>query len=326
MNGRVELLPVAGLPEVTAGADLAALIAAAAELRDGDVVVVAQKIVSKAEGAFVEPAPGEDRDAARRRVAYEQAVRVVADTPHALIVETAHGLVCANAGVDASNVPGGRLCLLPADPDASARRLRDDLRARTGADVAVVVADSFGRPWRVGQTDVAIGVAGLAPLRDERGGVDREGTTLTVTEVAIADQLAAAADLVRRKADGIPAVVVRGVRYTADEDANARRLVRTPDLDLFPRGRGMLVSALLDAPEPSAGHASVTAEELQSLRRLAPDLTVAASGPPTRLYVADPVAGALVAAALVDLGHAVRWSRTHDGGLDVAAGRPQERR
>jgi coenzyme F420-0:L-glutamate ligase/coenzyme F420-1:gamma-L-glutamate ligase len=228
------IVPVEGLPEVCEGDDLAALIAAATTLVDGDVVVVAQKVVSKAEGAFAEPAPGEDREAARRRLARREAARIVAEAPWTLIVETAHGFVCANAGIDASNVLGERLTLLPVDPDASARRLREGLRARTGRTVAVVVGDTFGRPWRLGQTDVAIGLAGIAPLRVER--VDRDGRPLTVTAIAVVDAVAAAADLVRRKAGGVPVVVVRGLDYDVDDDATARDLVRPAADDLFPRG------------------------------------------------------------------------------------------
>lgn len=257
----LQILPVAGLPEIRPGDDLVALIGGAAQLEDGDVVVVAQKIVSKAEGALVQPDPGEDRAAARRRLVRQEAVRVLADAPWALIVETRHGLVCANAGIDGSNVPGGALALLPADPDASARRLREGLHAETGRDVAVIVADTFGRPWRMGQTDVAIGVAGLTPLRDERGGVDRHGMLLEVTEVAIADEIAAAADLVRRKAEGVPVVVVRGLDWTPDDSATARALQRQAAMDLFPRGKGALADALAAPAEISRGADSPTPVE-----------------------------------------------------------------
>ncbi|HVM21068.1 MAG TPA: coenzyme F420-0:L-glutamate ligase, partial [Egibacteraceae bacterium] len=194
------VIPVTGLPEVRHGDDLPALIAGAADLQDGDVVVVSQKVVSKVEGAVVSLQAGEGAAEARRRLAREQATEVVADSPWVLIVRTRHGLVCANAGIDASNVEPGLLTLLPDDPDRSARLIRDGLRAAAGVDVAVIVSDTFGRPWRNGQTDVAIGVAGLVPVRDERGAADRFGTTLDVTEAAVADELAGAADLVRTKA------------------------------------------------------------------------------------------------------------------------------
>ncbi|MPZ86958.1 MAG: coenzyme F420-0:L-glutamate ligase [Nitriliruptorales bacterium] len=229
--------------------DLAGLIADATDLRDGDIVVVAQKVVSKAEGAIVRLDPGEDRAAARRRLVREQAARIVADAPWALIVETRQGLVCANAGIDASNVEPGALSLLPEDPDASASRLRAALRRRAGVDVAVVISDTFGRPWRMGQTDVAIGLAGLPALRDERGGRDRYGMLLEVTEVALGDEVAAAADLIRRKADGVPVVVLRGLAWTPDESARAADLQRPPAEDLFPRGRGALADLLADPPE-----------------------------------------------------------------------------
>jgi coenzyme F420-0:L-glutamate ligase / coenzyme F420-1:gamma-L-glutamate ligase len=234
----LEVTPLPGVPEVRTGDDLTGLLLDACQragltLADGDVVCVAQKIVSKAEAATVTVDPTEPTSEARRRIAREQAVRVVADTPHVLIVETEHGFICANAGVDASNLPAGTLALLPEDPDASARRLAEGVRTRAGARIGVIVTDTFGRPWRMGQTDVAIGVAGIAPLRDERGGPDRSGRELDVTVVAVADELAAAADLVRRKADGAPFVVVRGADVDPDDGGSARALVRPADEDLF---------------------------------------------------------------------------------------------
>ncbi len=233
---RVEVIGLAGVPEVTEGDDLVALLLrACAEtgvtLRDGDVVCVAQKVVSKAEGATI-PVGSDDPQQARRRVAREEAVRIVADTPHVLITETRHGFVCANSGVDASNVAEGELVLLPEDPDRSAAAIAEGVREGTGARIGVIVTDTFGRPWRMGQTDVAIGVAGLRPLRDERGGHDRHGRTLEVTVVAVADELAAAADLARRKADGTPFVLVRGAAATPGS-GTARELVRPADEDLF---------------------------------------------------------------------------------------------
>lgn len=244
----LHVLPVRGLGEVEPGADLADLISDATDLRDGDIVVVAQKVISKAEGAIVRLGPGDDRAAARRRLVREQAARIVVDAPWALIVETRQGLVCANAGIDASNVEPGALTLLPDDPDASARRLRAALRRRADAEVAVVISDTFGRPWRMGQADVAIGLSGLPALRDERGGRDRYGMLLEVTEAALGDEVAAAADLVRRKADGVPVVVLRGLAWTPDERARAADLQRPPAEDLFPRGRGALADLLADPP------------------------------------------------------------------------------
>lgn len=243
-SGVVTVLPVTGLPEVARGDDLAGLVTDVVGLVDGDVVVVAQKVVSKAEGALAWPRAGESRAEARSRLVREQSVRLLASAPHAAIVETRHGLVCANAGIDASNVPGDALALLPHDPDASARRLRDDIARRVGVDVAVIVSDTFGRPWRLGQTEVAIGCAGLAPLRDERDHVDRQGHTLHVTEAAVADELAGAADLVRRKADGVPVVVVRGYPGPRQPDVGAGALLRSSNEDLFPRGRGAVADRL----------------------------------------------------------------------------------
>lgn len=238
-------LRIVGLPttvEVTTGSDLAALLLAAAddagvELADGDIVCVASKVVAKAEGALVELPAAQDVHAARRQLAREQAVRVVAETPHVLVVETPQGFVCANAGIDTSNLVGdGQALLLPADPDASAAALRTAVRERVGADVGVVVTDTFGRPWRLGQTDVALGVAGITALRDDRGAPDRSGRPLEVTQVAVADQVAAAADLVRGKADGTPFVLLRGVGLAGS--GTGRDLLRPPEEDAFRTGTG----------------------------------------------------------------------------------------
>jgi coenzyme F420-0:L-glutamate ligase/coenzyme F420-1:gamma-L-glutamate ligase len=341
-RGAITIIPVTELPEVEPGADLPELIAAAADLRAGDVVVVSQKIVSKAEGALVPLGPDEGVAAARRRLARELAIRIVADTASVLVVETAHGLVCANAGVDASNVRDGWLSLLPADPDASARRLRGGLRSATGLDVAVIVADTFGRPWRLGQTDVAIGVAGIAALRDERGGVDRHGRRLDVTQVAVSDEIAAAADLVRRKADGLPVVVVRGLRYTPvpnhDERASAQALLRPPAEDLFPLGRGGL-TATLAAPGGGRLTGPVTVDDLQ--RALAPARRVPGvriragtdpSGSHTVVVLGGPrplevgVATGLLLAALADLGYAARHraATSADTPLDTSVDTSEE--
>lgn len=332
----IQILPVRGLPEVADGDDLGLLIAGAVELRDGDVVVVAQKIVSKAEGAVVSVAPGADLAATRRRLAAEQSTRIVVDAPWALVVQTLHGLVCANAGIDASNTPDGTLVLLPVDPDASARRLRAGLREHTGADVAVVVSDTFGRPWRNGQTDVAIGVAGLPPIRDERGGTDRQGRRLEVTEVAVADEVSAAADLVRRKADGVPVVVVRGLVFDPDDAVSGRALIRDAALDLFPRGRGMLGPALAEAAErrpawskPVSGEdvdRAITAVIAWMDRPRAPRLTPVDGSAPTtiRVHGAAPrsrgVAAGALTAVLVDLGYRARVTATWRS-VHVEAGR-----
>jgi coenzyme F420-0:L-glutamate ligase/coenzyme F420-1:gamma-L-glutamate ligase len=220
----VELSPVEGLPEIREGDALGELIADRAELGDGDVLAVAQKVVSKAEGRRVrlaEVEPGErarslaaelDKDPRLVEVILRDTRRIVR-SERVLIVETLSGLVCANAGVDSSNTGGDEdeVILLPVDPDASARRLRAELTASSGLTLAVIVTDSFGRPWRRGQTDVAIGCAGIDPLDDWRGRADRDERELHATEIAIADQIAAAADLVRDKAAGTPVVIARGL-------------------------------------------------------------------------------------------------------------------
>jgi coenzyme F420-0:L-glutamate ligase/coenzyme F420-1:gamma-L-glutamate ligase len=236
------VIPVNGLPEVRERDDVAALIAAGAELEDGDVVVVAHKVVSKAEGrvvqlATVEPsaqardlAGGEDPR--RLEVILGESVRLVRTRPPLVIAETRHGFVCASAGVDASNTPGAdTVVLLPEDPDASAARLRARLLELTGAEVAVIVSDSFGRAWRQGTTDVAIGCAGLQPLLDLHGERDANGYELHATVIAVADELAGAAELVRGKLDGVPAAVIRGFDHRGE--GTATELVMPPERDLF---------------------------------------------------------------------------------------------
>jgi len=228
----VEILPVPGIPEIEPGDDVAAAIdagigRAGLDLRDDDVLAVTQKIVSKAEGRVVpEPAGG------RADVVAGEAERVVARRDDLVIVQTRHGFVCANAGVDASNVAEGFLTLLPEDPDASAARLRASLAARSGADVAVVVTDTFGRAWRRGLVNVAIGAAGLPSLVDLRGTKDAGGRVLEATVVALADEVAAASGLVMGKADGVPVAIVRGAAASAPP-LPAAELVRPPEEDLF---------------------------------------------------------------------------------------------
>jgi coenzyme F420-0:L-glutamate ligase/coenzyme F420-1:gamma-L-glutamate ligase len=239
---------VPGLPEIAAGDDLAALIlAAGATPADGEIVVVAHKAVSKAEGrlrrlADVAPTPearelaAGGRDPRRVQAVLDESVEVLRAGPAALICRTHHGFVAANAGVDASNVPAeDAVLLLPVDPDASARALRARLRDLTGAAPAVLVTDSFGRAWRHGQADVAIGCAGLAPLVDWRGRRDRHGRGLAATWIALADEVAAAADLARGKDSGEPVVIVSGLeRHVTEEDGpGAAALVRPRAEDLF---------------------------------------------------------------------------------------------
>ena len=227
------VLPVTGLPEVRPGDDLAVLIAGAADLVDGDVVVITSKVVSKAEGRLVRVSG--DREADRLRLVDEETVRVVARRGTTTIAETRHGLVLAAAGVDASNVRPDEVALLPLDPDASARRLRAGLLALTGRTVAVVVSDTLGRPWRNGQTDCAIGSSGLAPVRDARGTTDSHGHVLEVTEIAVADEVAAAAELVKGKSDGVPVAILRGLVYV-DDGLGAQALIRPAEADWFRLG------------------------------------------------------------------------------------------
>lgn len=219
------------MPEVEPGDVLAALIAERVELADGDVVVVTQKAVSKAEGRLVPLNPGA---AGRRQLVDDEAVRVLRRRDDLVITETRHGFVCANSGVDLSNVPLGQACLLPIDPDRSARRVRDGLRALAGVEVGVVVSDTFGRAWRVGVTDVAIGTAGIAAVVDLRGQTDTQGRPLVATEVCVADELAGAAELVMGKSRGLPAAVVRGVDPAwLRESSVAAEVVRLHGQDLF---------------------------------------------------------------------------------------------
>jgi coenzyme F420-0:L-glutamate ligase/coenzyme F420-1:gamma-L-glutamate ligase len=241
----ISIIPVEGLPEIRQGDELGTLIAERTELEAGDVVVVAQKAVSKAEGRVVSLADveateqarelaGEGRDPRESEVILRESARIVRSRNSLVIAETRHGFVCASAGVDHSNAPAAEtVILLPIDPDASAATIRDTIRTETGKDVGVVVTDSFGRPFRLGTTDVAIGAAGLRPLLDLRGTADRGGSRLRSTQVAVADEIAAAANLVRvSKADGLPVVVVRGLRH-APGDGSAIELVMPRERDLF---------------------------------------------------------------------------------------------
>lgn len=228
---------VEGIPEVQPGDDLAALIAERTELADGDILVVTSKVVSKAEGQI--------RAMSREEAIDTETVRVVARHGSTRIVQTRHGLVMAAAGVDSSNVAPGHVLLLPEDPDASARRIRAGLRDRAGVQVAVIISDTFGRPWRMGQTDIAIGAAGIAALEDMRGQRDTHGNVLEVTLNAVADELASAGELVKGKASGIPVAVVRGLGHmvTAEDGEGARVLVRPADQDLFRYGSRDVIHA-----------------------------------------------------------------------------------
>ncbi|MBF6081550.1 coenzyme F420-0:L-glutamate ligase [Nocardia cyriacigeorgica] len=232
--GELRLLPITGLPEFRPGDDIAAHIAANAPwLADGDVLVVTSKIVAKVEGRIVAaPLDPEERDTARRALVDQEAVRVLARKGRTLITENRLGIVQAASGVDGSNVEQGELVLLPVDPDASAKALRSALAERLGVEVAVVVTDTMGRAWRNGQIDAAIGASGLRVLHDYAGAVDGQGNELHVTQVAIADELAAAADLVKGKLGGVPVAVVRGLPIS-DDASSAADLVRRGTDDLF---------------------------------------------------------------------------------------------
>jgi coenzyme F420-0:L-glutamate ligase/coenzyme F420-1:gamma-L-glutamate ligase len=234
--GALTVIPVGGIPEIRPGDPLGELIAAAAADQDtplagGDCLVVTQKVVSKVEGRLV-PLDPEDLDA-RRALVEQESVRVLRRRGDLIISETRHGFVCANAGIDLSNVDAGTAALLPVDSDRSAHRIRQTIRVAAGVDVAVVVSDTFGRAWRHGLTDVAIGVSGLGAVVDLRGQTDALGRELHVTEVALADEVAGAAELVMGKAAAIPAAIVRGLDPEWFRDSSVQELIRAPKDDLF---------------------------------------------------------------------------------------------
>jgi coenzyme F420-0:L-glutamate ligase len=238
---RLEIFPVRGIGELRPGDDLAAAITAGADLRDGDVVVVTSKVISKIEDRLIrlDSDDPDARETARRVAVDAETIRVVASRDDLRIVRTRHGLVLAAAGVDASNVARDELALLPVDPDASAHRLRDAVREHVGVEVGVIISDTMGRPWRDGLTDTAIGVAGVTALTDQRGAVDVHGNTLQMTQVAVADEIAAAADLVKGKLAGVPVAVVRGLAVDGklpDDGRGSRDLVRDLAEDLFRLG------------------------------------------------------------------------------------------
>jgi coenzyme F420-0:L-glutamate ligase/coenzyme F420-1:gamma-L-glutamate ligase len=326
----ISIHPVQGLPEFAPGDDLAVAITQAAPwLADGDVLVITSKIVAKTEGNLVRVEPGTDREAARQRAIDAETVRVVARRGPLRIVETRHGWVVAAAGIDASNVAADALVLLPADADDSARRLRDQLRELLGVTVAVVVSDTFGRPWRDGVTDVAIGAAGLPALIDHRGAVDAHGNRLETTQVAVVDELAAAADLVKGKLAGVPVAVVRGLRFQAPApDPGTRPLVRLGAGDLFSLGSRDVVAGRSPARELIArpGALAAVTDAFRVAVAALPEFAVVfrygleddgADGDVVDVHLAEPVTpaaaaavGAVVGATLVQLsaeGWATRW-------------------
>ncbi|MGY1772981.1 coenzyme F420-0:L-glutamate ligase [Blastococcus sp. SYSU D00813] len=340
LDGALTVLPVPGLPEFSPGDDLGAAIAAAAPwLADGDVVVVTSKVVAKVEGRLVPVAPGEDREAARQRAIDGETVRVVARRGPLRIVETRHGWVVAAAGIDASNVAGDALVLLPEDADASARALRARLADLLGVDVAVIVSDTFGRTWREGLTDVAVGAAGIAALTDLRGAVDAHGNRLETTQVAVVDELAAAADLVKGKLAGLPVAVVRG--WPADRpetDTGTRPLVRLGAGDLFRYGTRDLVASRVPAGSivPRPGHLDAVAEAFRAAVAALPEFPVVLryGGEddgvvdvhlPERATVGAALnLGAVLGAVLVQLhaeGWATRWEPVATAGGTSLVGR-----
>jgi coenzyme F420-0:L-glutamate ligase/coenzyme F420-1:gamma-L-glutamate ligase len=241
----MEITGVVGLPEIRPGDDLAELIATATTVRDGDVVVVTSKVVSKAEGRTVELEDVEpsgfatewakrwDKDPRVVELVLRESRRIVRMAGPVLITETHHGFVCANSGIDqSSSGAAGRVVLLPEDPDASARRIRAGFAAR-GADVAVIISDTFGRPWREGQTDVAVGIAGIVPLRSYIGEVDPHGHEFRVQELCVVDELAAAAELVKGNTSRVPAAVIRGYEWQRDDGASMASVIRDAQRDLF---------------------------------------------------------------------------------------------
>jgi coenzyme F420-0:L-glutamate ligase / coenzyme F420-1:gamma-L-glutamate ligase len=335
--------PVPGLPEFGPGDDLAGAVAAAAPwLADGDVVVVTSKVVSKVEGRLLRVEPGADREAARQRAVDAETVRVVARRGPLKIVQTRHGWVVAAAGIDASNTAPDTLVLLPEDADASARRLRARLADLRGVSVAVVVSDTFGRPWRDGLTDVAVGAAGLPALVDLRGAVDPHGNRLETTQVAVADELAAAADLVKGKLAGVPVAVVRGLSLArpgpCPGDAGTRPLVRLGPGDLFPLGSRDVVAGRAPAAvvTPRAGHLDAAADAFRVAAAALPEFPVVLSyGQDTDggidVHLADAATpttalnlGAVLGAVLVHLraeGWATRWEPVGSPGASSLVGR-----
>ncbi len=234
--GALTIIPISGIPEVRPGDSLGELIATAAAaqdtpLADRDCIVVTQKVVSKVEDRLV--ALDHENLDARRELVERESVRILRRRGDLIISETEHGFVCANAGIDLSNVEDGFAALLPVDSDRSAHRIRNTIRVEAGADVAVVISDTFGRAWRHGLADVAIGVSGLAAVVDLRGQADARGRELHVTEVALADEVASAAELVMGKAAAIPAAIVRGLEPEWFRDGSVRELIRSPQDDLF---------------------------------------------------------------------------------------------
>jgi coenzyme F420-0:L-glutamate ligase/coenzyme F420-1:gamma-L-glutamate ligase len=300
MRKHLEIFPVTGLPEVAAGADLPALIADGTDLRDGDVVSVTSKIVSKAEGRLTYGTRHEAVDA--------ELVRVVAQRGETRIVQTRHGLVMAAAGTDTSNTAPGTVLLLPVDPDASARELRTALKQRYDVNVGIIVTDTLGRPWRNGQTDLAIGAAGVRVVEDLRGTTDSHGNVLAVTEPALADEIASASELVKGKADGVPVAVLRGlddvVLPVGEHGPGARALVRDAEHDMFSLGtREAARAAVLDR-QPPAGPREVDPAVWSRLLADVDGVRLQAGDNAVTVFGEDPVTVGMTAERLAVLLHA----------------------
>lgn len=306
MRKHLEIHPVVGLPEVTPGADLAGLIGDEADLRDGDVVSVTSKIVSKAEGRLT---TGSRQDAVDAEL-----VRVVAQRGETRIVQTRHGLVLAAAGIDTSNTAPGTVLLLPVDPDASARRLRTAWKERYDVNVGVIVTDTLGRPWRNGQTDIAIGAAGVRVMEDLRGTTDSHGNVLAVTEPALADEIASASELVKGKADGVPVAVLRGlgdvVLPIGEQGPGARALVRDAELDMFSLGtREAARAAVLDRQAPT-GPRDVDPALWDGLLDEVEDVHVELLDTAVTVFGEEPVAVGMIAERIAVLLHAEGYGVT----------------
>jgi coenzyme F420-0:L-glutamate ligase/coenzyme F420-1:gamma-L-glutamate ligase len=301
MRKYLEVAPVIGLPEVAEGTDLAGVIGDAADLRDGDVVSVTSKIISKAEGRLL-------TGVTRAEAVDAELVRLVAQRGDTRIVQTRHGLVMAAAGTDTSNTAPGTVLLLPVDPDASARVLRVALKERYDVNVGVIVTDTLGRPWRSGQIDLAIGAAGITVIEDLRGTTDSHGNTLAVTLPAIADEIAAASELVKGKADGVPVAVLRGladvVLPVGEHGPGARALVRDAESDLFSLGtREAALAAVLDRVPPT-GPRELDPAMWKPLLERADGLHIEVADGAATVFGADPVAVGQMAERLAVLLHA----------------------
>jgi coenzyme F420-0:L-glutamate ligase/coenzyme F420-1:gamma-L-glutamate ligase len=300
MRKHLEVFPVIGVPEIGSGSDLAGLIGDLADLRDGDVVAVTSKIISKAEGRLTHGTRDEAIDA--------ELVRVVAQRGETRIVQTRHGLVMAAAGTDTSNTAPGTVLLLPVDPDLSARALRAAWKQRYDVNVGVVITDTLGRPWRNGQTDLAIGAAGIQVLEDLRGSTDSHGNVLAVTEPAIADEIAGAGELVKGKADGVPVAVLRGladvVLPVGEHGTGARALVRDAEMDLFSLGTREAARAAVLARKAPDGPREVNPALWAGLLVEDEDVHIELLDTSITVFGDEPVAVGVIAERLAVLLHA----------------------